>query len=203
MSIASPWANCAAASNCVALPAVTAGTIVELRNLPLLPHPSCGAGPVRAFSVSARVSPAGLLAIEYELHGDLRQLRLAPVNARAQRRDGLWRHTCFEMFACRGVQAAYLEFNFSPSGDWAAYEFESYRRGQRTLAQRQIGVALRLVSADELQLHAHAELSAARNWQLRPAAVIEAGDGSLSYWAAEHGGTQPDFHRTGAPAPAA
>jgi hypothetical protein len=182
---------------------VSTRTIIELRDLPLLPHPSCGAGPVQALRVTARVHAAGLLTIEYELHADLRQLRLAPVTAGGRRRDGLWQHTCFELFAHRGAQAGYLEFNFSPSGDWAAYEFDSYRQGQRALAQQQIGVVVQLMAADRLQLHARAELGAGLDWELRPAAVIEARDGSLSYWASEHGGVRPDFHRAPARIPAA
>jgi hypothetical protein len=174
---------------------VSTRTIIELRDLPLLPHPSCGAGPVRALRVTARVHAAGLLSVAYELHADLPQLCLAPATATGQRRDGLWQHTCFELFAHRSAQPGYLEFNFSPSGDWAAYEFDAYRQGQRALAQQRIGVAVQLMASDRLQLRAHAELGADLGWELRPAAVIEARDGSLSYWASEHGGVRPDFHR--------
>ena len=34
-----------------------------------------------------------------------------------------------KLFVSRGGQKSYREYNFSPSGDWAAYEFAGYREG--------------------------------------------------------------------------
>lgn len=44
------------------------------------------------------------------------------------RTDELWRTTCFELFLRRPGQEGYLEFNFAPSGQWAAYGFDGYRQ---------------------------------------------------------------------------
>ena len=44
--------------------------------------------------------------------------------------DDLWQHTCFELFIGAKNDAEYYEFNFSPSGEWAAYEFRNYRDGE-------------------------------------------------------------------------
>ena len=54
-----------------------------------------------------------------------------------QRRDELWRTTCAEIFVALDdasdgkphTGGPYLEFNFSPTGDWAAYRFDSTRTG--------------------------------------------------------------------------
>src|SRR4029450_11259927 len=46
------------------------------------------------------------------------------------RADGLWKTTCAEAFVGLS-RGAYLEFNFSPSGKWAAYRFEGPRKGMR------------------------------------------------------------------------
>lgn len=59
-------------------------------------------------------------------------LRL-PASAEPQRRDGLWQSTCFEAFFLDEASGVYVEYNFSPSGEWAAYRFGSYRRGQADL----------------------------------------------------------------------
>lgn len=43
--------------------------------------------------------------------------------------DELWRTTCFEAFVRPAGENAYREWNFAPSGDWAAYDFTGYREG--------------------------------------------------------------------------
>src|SRR5256885_16422013 len=65
------------------------------------------------------------LDIVYALEGDLSQLRIPSARAGGN----LWQHTCFEIFISRAGMDAYYEFNFSPSGEWAAYAFHRYRDG--------------------------------------------------------------------------
>jgi hypothetical protein len=139
------------------------------------------------------------LVLSYRLLGDIDQLRI-PLAALPRRVDGLWKHTCFEAFI--GVQdsPAYVEYNFSPSGEWAAYRFRSYRDGgpfeDKSLTP-DISVEH---STDQLTLTAMIRLD--RLALIRPgptfrvglSAVIEAADGALSYWALKHPGEKPDFH---------
>ena len=47
-----------------------------------------------------------------------------PPPAEPARVDGLWQATCFEMFLKHDDDDAYREWNFAPSGEWAAYDFE-------------------------------------------------------------------------------
>src|SRR5215831_18468784 len=94
----------------------------------LSPHPASPRGPVRELGVSVG-RDGGLLVLTYSLTGDLDAVLLPPP-APPERTDELWRHTCFEAFLAR-AGAGYLEFNLSPSGQWAAYEFERYRVGMR------------------------------------------------------------------------
>lgn len=175
---------------------MTTAALAEFRDLPLLPHPACGASPLHALSVSGTLSAAGLLRLNYLLQGDLQGLRLPPHSPSPQRRDELWRHTCLELFARRDDEQSYLEFNFSPSGDWAAYRFDAYRQGQSPWLQQPISVAVRPPGGEHLLIQARAQLPAGATigWRLGPAAVIESSDGSLSYWATRHAGAQPDFH---------
>jgi hypothetical protein len=56
-----------------------------------------------------------------------------PVPVPPARADGLWKHTCFEVFLFNPKDGSYLEFNFAPSGEWAAYGFDGYRQGMREL----------------------------------------------------------------------
>jgi hypothetical protein len=59
-------------------------------------------------------------------------LRLPP-SAAPVRTDDLWQHTCFELFLFDPESGTYREFNFAPSGQWAAYSFDGYRSGRRPL----------------------------------------------------------------------
>jgi len=170
----------------------------------LAPHPAFGPGPVRSLHAHTAFEPGGRLTVEFDLRGDLARLQLAPASAAARRRSELWRHTCFELFAGRHADHGYLEFNFAPSGDWAAWAFSDYRSGARELEAVHVGVSTGGVDAGHWRLRAQAEFTAAHDfadtagrsviWWLNLAAVIEAVDGSLTYWAAHHAGVRPDFH---------
>ena len=59
------------------------------------------------------------------------RLVLAPRSEPPAAQDFLWKRTCGELFLGVPGDPSYLEFNFSPSGDWAAYAFDGYRTGVR------------------------------------------------------------------------
>ena len=187
---------------------MTADHIAEFHDLPLQPHPTCEPGPLHSLSVSGALDASGRITVDCLLQGELLRLRLPEAARTPQRRDDLWRHTCVELFARRGTAEAYAEFNFSPSGDWAMYRFEGYRRGQSRPELAQPGITLQALGPGQLRLQARAQLpnaadsathidatgAATAAWQLGFAAVIEASDGTLAYWATRHPGARPDFH---------
>jgi hypothetical protein len=164
----------------------------------LLAHPDSACPAVSAIAVEARLAaPAQLLCL-YALHGDMDRVRL-PDAHRGARTDGLWRHTCFEVFVGAAGDAAYYEFNFSPALAWAAYHFAGYRQAMTPalLAQAPRLHVHRAVAGLELSamldLAGLADLAAPR-LQLALAAVIEDEAGSLAYWALRHAPGEPDFH---------
>jgi hypothetical protein len=188
-----------------AAPANFDATAVDVfRDVPLTAHARDGAGPVRSLVVSGALHASGSLTLEFQLAAELRAVRLVPSVCQPQRRHELWRHTCFELFARRGSEPGYCEFNFSPCGDWAAYEFDNYRGTRRDAAQRPIEVSVQTLDLAQIQLRARIDLRSAfaietaalelADWRLNCAAVIESTDGSLSYWAVQHPRPQPDFH---------
>src|SRR5262249_7398791 len=77
---------------------------------------------------------ASSLVLEYRVTGKIDGLRLPPVGASVRAHE-LWHHTCFEAFVGTSSGAAYYEFNFAPSTQWAAYEFDGYRSGMRVAAE--------------------------------------------------------------------
>jgi hypothetical protein len=159
----------------------------------LVPHPLSRSVAARSIEVRIASTPVGL-ELTYTLHGDRERIRI-PRAERRERADELWRHTCFEAFVGR-ADGGYYEFNFSPSGRWAAYRFRSYR--DRTVLEE--------FPAPEIAVHRSAEafrldaivdlraLSDSNPPKIALAAVVEDTGGELSYWALRHPSGKPDFH---------
>jgi hypothetical protein len=96
--------------------------------------------------------------------------------------------------------SAYAEFNFSPSGSWAAYAFTGFRQGTRNAdieappdcrwrrddGRLELDVALRPlrwpVGAATLPL------------RVGLTAVIEDRSGTITYWALRHPAGRAEFH---------
>jgi hypothetical protein len=110
------------------------------------------------------------------------------------RADQLWQTTCFEAFLKAEGMDVYREWNFAPSGDWAAYDFSAYREG---MAEARVNAPPYVRMEDNLTwwtLGATIAVEAGRTWQLGLSAVLEEKEGTKSYWALAHPAGQPDFH---------
>jgi hypothetical protein len=162
-------------------------------------HPETYSHAVRSLVVTVG-STTETLALTYALNGDIRRLRIPP--ARPQRRTNrLWEHTCFEVFISAKGSSAYQEFNFSPSGEWAAFAFHSYRDGA-ALEDDDLAPSMTVrIGENSLSLDANIDLDRLPTlWRsavlrLAVAAVIEEEAGMFSYWALKHPPGKPDFHR--------
>ena len=149
--------------------------------------------PISAIEVDARRSNGGRLDLTYRVLGVTPQLRL-PGPMPAQRTDELWRHTCLEVFVQAVGEPGYLEFNFSPSGQWASYRFDDYRLG---MAASEVVPRLEIQLTDgglELTASFFLPAIAVANWRLALCAVIESVEGRHSYWSLAHPPGKPDFH---------
>src|SRR5580698_5574774 len=134
------------------------------------------------------------LLLSYVVSGRISDLRIPPIVA-AARADALWRHTCFEAFVRSSADPGYYEFNFSPSTQWAAYRFDSYRSGMRIATE--IGAPRIEVksSAETYILQAALELDGLSSpLHLVVAAVVEGSNVRKSYWALAHPPGNTDFH---------
>jgi hypothetical protein len=165
----------------------------------LTPHPASQQGGVREIAVSVECVADVRLELSYRLVGDLESLQL-PEPRSSVRTDGLWRHTCFEAFIGQPGGGEYWEYNFSPSGAWAAYRFAAYREGMAPLMRGTAPTLRREEDVDSLMLAATLDLSwmcppgARRPLRLGLAAVIENRSRELSWWALAHPAGKPDFH---------
>lgn len=169
--------------------------------LPLLCHPASPGPAVASIDAGIASVDGGRVIFRYCLRGDMARIRV-PITQAPDRTDQLWEHTCFEAFVGVAGQTAYREFNFSPSGHWAAYDFGDYRL---RLADPAIPAPLISTRQTEgrLELEAVVPLTslpsvpAGGAWEIGLSAVVEAADtidGGHSYWALRHPSPRPDFH---------
>jgi hypothetical protein len=110
------------------------------------------------------------------------------------RADELWRTTCFEAFLRPVGDEAYREWNFAPSGQWAAYDFIRNREG---MANADVPSPPYIRMEDNLTwwaLGATIAVAADIRWEFGLSAVLEEKDGTKSYWALAHPSGKPDFH---------
>jgi hypothetical protein len=147
-------------------------------------HPATPCAALRGITVRV-ARKAETLHLKYLLQGEIARLRIPA----ARTADPLWRHTCCELFVAR-PGGGYREYNFSPSGEWAAYEFDGYRKGGRTVEASPEIVVRREPSSLELKVSV-----AEKAGRIGLSAVIEEEDGAISYWALRHAPGKPDFHR--------
>lgn len=161
----------------------------------LVPHPATPSAAARSITVQCKRGRDGL-ALRYVLDADVARVRI-PAPRGAARADGLWRHTCFELFVAPAGSSAYREFNFSPSGEWAAYAFARYREGGMPLECQGPRIVVRC-ARDALELDAAVASLPEGPLQVGLCAVVEEEGGALSYWALRHSPGKPDFHHAAA-----
>jgi len=164
----------------------------------LKPHTDSPPGPAVQIEV-AIAQRTGSLHLSYILTGRMSEIRSPPMTTPG-RGIKLWQHTCFEAFIRAASGGEYYEFNFSPSTEWAACRFSSYRAGMQDAVEVaappiQVQAAPdRFTLNTVVKLDALSSLSRRVSWRLGLSAVIEDTSGRRSYWALAHPPGKPDFH---------
>jgi hypothetical protein len=165
-----------------------------VHRLPLLVHPQTGSESVHRIGACAERVAADALHLQYLLEAELPRVRVPEPVQGGGRADRLWAHTCFEAFVGAPDRPEYLELNFSPSGQWAAYRFDSYRAGMTPADLLDTPRITIHRDQRQLELQASVRIPSAGAWRLALSAVVEEGMGRLSYWALRHPSGRPDFH---------
>ena len=183
------------------------------------PQPSSGAiyylrpfstvNPASALRLSGEFTLAGETALlRYVVGGPWHTLVLAAKSAKPAFTPNLWQITCFEFFLAREGGLDYLEFNFSPSGDYAWHLFDDYRHHTKCDPPPSFAPLVTLEEVDqgaaELVLCARFSMRTAAallggttkdRFLINIAAVTLAKDGSLNHFALSHPAGRADFHR--------
>ena len=161
----------------------------------LIPHPEFPPNGVDAITVDLAVQDDELW-LRYSVAGDAFAVAL-PEPASPVRTDGLWQTTCFEAFIRQNPAAGtpYSEYNFAPSGEWAAYCFADYRQGMAHLDLLSPPYITLDGASDGFIVEATIPLpEGTEGASLGLTAVIEELDGTKSFWALVHPDGKPDFH---------
>lgn len=168
----------------------------------LRPHPDCAEGlQPGSDRVLVRMwrEDDHSVVVEFNIERAEPAQLLLPAAQRPSAADGLWQHSCCEVFLALPGETAYREYNFSPSGQWAAYAFRAERERSEftpdavpasSFARHAQGFTLRALIPPELLPPDHA----GQALQVGLATVLERRDQRLEYWAAHHPAPRPDFH---------
>lgn len=158
----------------------------------LHPHPQALPSQDYCLGVTIRRTRSGIW-LRYRVTGECRKIRWPGLRSPG-RTDGLWKHTCFEMFTKRTGAESYSEYNFSPSTAWAAYHFDGYRSGMSDLEQA-VCDSRTTVGPFVFEILVKVSISdPIASLAIALSAVIEETDGTKSYWALKHPPGPPDFH---------
>jgi hypothetical protein len=164
----------------------------------LQPHPTTRPDPPFTVWASAERSAdfgaSATLNLWFGVSAPMTRFLVPEESDEPRRRDNLWQSTCFECFLKEEGQEPYQEWNFSPSGDWAAYDFEAEREGME-IADVANPPYVRV--EDNLSwwgLGATISIPAEPRFRIALSAVIEEQGGRRTFWALHHPGEQPDFH---------
>lgn len=162
-------------------------------------HPTSPTTAVTSLGVTLDWAADGRLLLRYSLHGAPDALSLPALADQPEQRDGLWQHTCCEAFIAHGDGTAYREFNFSPAGHWALYDFADTRLPAAAPPPVDVPVIATIHAAASLEVAVAIPPTLLPPdfpaWRLGLSAVVEDQAGGKSYWALAHPGPQPDFHR--------
>lgn len=159
----------------------------------LVCHPQTPPLGVSRIELGWTVLPDGRLMLRWKVE-NAQHLVVPPFGGKG-RADGLWEHTCFEVFL-KNKGTSYRELNFSPSERWAAYSFGRYREETEEL---EIATPPTITAGKGLHMFICTVMMPATILDgerlAGVTAVIEETGGHKSYWALAHTADVPDFHR--------
>jgi hypothetical protein len=163
----------------------------------LIPYPATIVPEVEITGNVTRIE--NQIVLNYVVRGDIDRILLPAPSSAPNRKDDLWKATCFEFFIAIKSQPQYWEFNLSPSGDWNIYAMEAYRqvnmREEATFTQ--LPFDFRKTNDEillDISVNMHPILQPDAILQIGVATIIQARDGNESYWALGHPGPHADFH---------
>jgi hypothetical protein len=168
----------------------------EMAEFRLVPFPDAASSAPRVAIRGVVTRGGGHLRVLWIVEGE--GLVVPEPAAQPERRDGLWRSTCVELFVAPRERPEYVELNLSPSGDWNVYRFSGYRAGMEPLPIHALPSTRGRAPDGSLALGATLPLPpdfANEPLAVGVCAVLEHEGGAKSYHALAHTADRPDFHQ--------
>jgi hypothetical protein len=113
-----------------------------------------------------------------------------------ERKDELWKSTCFEFFAKTSIGTSYWELNLSPSGNWNHYHFDDNRKGMKPFAGSSCQINSQKTKTEYLisgQFILPKSSDTIEKWGVS-AVLSSKNKKENEYWSLAHPGPVPDFH---------
>lgn len=152
------------------------------------------------FNITGRICrDEGKIIIMYELCGPIEELIIPACGIGCERMDRLWEETCFEFFLNPQNTCNYWEFNLSPSGHWNIYRFNDYRKDMQK-EKAFVNLPFSIHKGPEimrltLEFKVDIIIPKDRAINIGVSAVMKDMNNRITYWALDHHGEIPDFHR--------
>lgn len=145
---------------------------------------------------SFEIMTADEIQLEFEvIASSIGLFNLEPLltESKRQRKDELWKSSCFELFLSRDGQE-YTEVNVSPLGHWQSYHFKDYRNGRSDSDRVTVEVVGSHFQKDRYKIRFHVRgLKIAREISIHPVVILSS-NGKVDYFAHSHPHGKPDFH---------
>jgi len=167
------------------------------KSFSLIPFPAPN---IPEITITGNISrQSGVLRLHYTLAGSIKEVFLPPPSTHPNRKDELWKTTCFEFFLAIKDQPQYWEFNMSPSDDWNVYCMDAYRgigfREESSIQQLPFDFKTGYNGCSlNISVNLHPIIQPQQNINIGVATILQTKDGNITYWALLHPAPQADFH---------
>lgn len=148
------------------------------------------------------------LHLKYLLSGSLDKILKLDESLQINRKNEIWKSTCFEFFLKSPQQNHYWEMNLSPSGDWNFYHLEDYRKSLKEEALIGTPQIQKDFNGEKFQLSCSFDLNSLMNsimiskgiaasvFQMGLSCILQKRDLTVEYYSLGHSKEKPDFHNS-------
>lgn len=145
------------------------------------------------------------LEINYRISGELSKIAFEELSINPKRIIGLWKKTCLELFLRSGNPKEYIEFNFSPNGDWNCFVFNekiselteyngiSEIGFQSSSKTDEYKLNIKIKKSDLPKVHQDFSIA---EFSTTSVLLLKNDEGRLeeTFWAINHCDSKPNFH---------
>ncbi len=141
-----------------------------------------------------------LFLLSYSIFGDISEIIIPYIEnftSNYQRKDELWKTTCFELFIANKIDKSYFEINVSPDYGYNTYSFNDYRYGMKEEGSLSIKNIEKIKDNNKFNLKfilKSENLINIDNLLVNISSVIKYNNGKTEHWALNHSADKADFH---------